>query len=430
MKNMKNLIFFCCVLVLGSVLSYASPAAAHSDEPHEDSDLTATASDVSDDQTLENFVKHAAAHLRESRNLEEATQLLNKFRDPEGDWKSDSVFLVLLTSGGGVYIHANNRKLEDQDWSDLDDAGGENVGEMFLGQEGGFVEYHGSDGTLKRSYSFPFSAPSVPLSSPLAPAKQKFVLIGGFDYEPPVVSDKASYEQLADLYNLRQFSPTVEAGDVDTREDLKQFVEDAISFFTRALVEEESGNITAGGDDADKDVDVVLLRRIFRLEGGPWREGSTYIYIMESEGNVVFNGANRNIEQTNILERAKEENDLDLRDALQRLIAAGTQGGGFVEYNWDDPNVEGDEPEGGGAGGGSPKLGYAKAVQINKDDEGAEPIHYIFGSGLYFPQQTSEDDGGGCAISPGAGDASPGALLSFFLALSGVFSFVLIKRRS
>lgn len=38
----------------------------------------------------------------------------------------------------------------------------------------------------------------------------------------------------------------------------------------------------------------------------------------------------------------------------------------------------------------------------------------------------SENDGGGCAISPGVGDASASALL---LVLSGIFSFVLIQRR-
>ena len=428
MKNIRNLILFCCILALGSVFSHVSPAAAHSDEPHKDSDLTATASDVSDERTLENFVKHAAAHLQESQTFTEAMQLLYKFRDPEGDWKSDSTFLVLLTSGGGVYIHANNRNLEDQDWSDLADAGGKNVGEIFLGQEEGLVEYRGSDGTPKRSYSFPFSAPSVPLSNPFAPERQKFVLIGGFDYEPPAVSDKVSYEQLADRYNLRRFSPTVEARDVDTREDLAQFVEEASSFFTRALVAGGSGGITAGGDNAGNDIDIVLLRRMFRLEGGPWKEGSTYIYITESKGNLIFHGANRDSEQKNILD--SNADDPDILEIIEKLIEAGIQGGGFVEYNWDDPTVVGDEPEDGSPGGDSPKLGYAKAFQINKDDKDAEPIYYIFGSGIYFPQQTSEDDGGGCAISPGAGDASASALLSFLLALSGVFSLLLIQRGS
>lgn len=426
MKNIKNSIFFCCILALGSVFSYVSPAAAHSDEPHEDSALTATASDVSDGQTLENFVKHAAAHLRESRTFEEATRLLYEFRNPEGDWNSGSTFLVLLTRGGGVYIHAGNRNLEDQDWSGLADASGKNVGEMFLDQEEGFVEYQGSDGTPKRSYSFQFSAPSVPLSSPFAPGRQGFVLIGGFDYEPPTVSDKVSYEQLAERYNLRQFSPTVQARDVNNRENLVQFVEEAISFFTRALAAGGGGNITTGGDNAGSDIDIVLLRRMFRLEGGPWRHVSTYAYIMDDKGNVIFNGANRNIEQTNILDSAAD--DLDLLEALQELIDVGKRGGGFVEYDWDDPNVVGDEPEDGGPGGSSPKLGYAKAVQINKDDKDAEPIHYIFGSGIYLPRQTSES-GGGCTISAQAGNTPQSALLNLFLVLSGIFSFVLIRRR-
>ena len=153
---------------------------------------------------------------------------------------------------------------------------------------------------------------------------------------------------------------------------------------------------------------------------------STYTYIMDDKGNVIFNGANRNIEQTNILDSAAD--DPDLLEALQELIDAGKRGGGFVEYDWDDPNVVGDEPEDGGPGGSSPKLGYAKAIQINKDDKDAEPIYYIFGSGIYFPQQTSES-GGGCAISAQAGNTSQSSLLNLFLVLSGIFSFVLVRRR-
>ncbi len=440
MKNVKILIFLCCAAVLGSAFSYARPAAAHSDDPHQDSGLVATASDVSNGQTLENFVKHAAAHLQESRSFQEATQLLYEFRNTQGDWHNDSVFLVLLTSGGGVYVHANNRNLEDQDWSGLADAGGSNVGMMFFAQQEGFVGYSGSDGTARQSYAFSFSAPSIPLSNPLAPERQEFVLIGGFDYEPPAVSDKASYEQLAASYDLPQFSPTVEARDVDTREDLVQFVEEAILFFTRALAA-GGGNVSTGGDGVGSDnIDVVLLRRIFRLEGGPWREGSTYTYIMENEGNVIFNGANRNIEQTNILDSAADSPELQV--ALQELIDVGIQGGGFVEYDWDDPNVIGDEPQGGGPGGGSPKLGYAKAIQINKDSKDAEPVYYVFGSGIHLGQQAMEPEpepevepesegggGGGCAISHQTGGYAPGAFLSLFVVLSCVFSFALIRRR-
>ena len=67
---------------------------------------------------------------------------------------------------------------------------------------------------------------------------------------------------------------------------LKLFVEEASHFFLKA------SNLP--------EIDVIQLRELFRTEGGPWRDGSTYIYIMDGRGNVIFNGANRSIEQTNL----------------------------------------------------------------------------------------------------------------------------------
>ena len=334
------------------------------------------------DDALRNLVEDAAGRLQDSASFEDAMQLINEFREVGGDWNDGSNYLVLLTGDGGVYIHAKNRKLEDQDWSDLEDAKGNNVGALFLREEGGFVGYYGEDGSQKQSYAFPFTATSVPLTNPFAPEGQEFVLVGGFDYEPPEVGEKASYEQLSDSYNLRQFNPTTEARYVDTREKLERFVKEAIHFFTGALARGGSGDSVA---DAAVDIDVVLLRRIFRLENGPWRYGSTYIYIMDDGGNVIFNGANRNIEQTNLWDFPPDSED----KFIQRIInVANEPDGGFVEYNWNDPEDPNDDPPGGGAGGSSPKLGYAKAVRINKDDP-MSPV-YIFGSGLYNLEQQEQ----------------------------------------
>lgn len=363
MRTLKISLLFCCMLGLAC---------------GDGSDGGITVGEVTDDATLRDFVEYAAGRLQGSASFEEAMQLINEFREVGGDWNDGSTYLVLLTGNGGVYIHAKNRKLEDQDWSDLEDAREKNVGELFLREEGDFVEYHAEDGNPKVSYAFPFAATSVPLTNPFAPEGQELVLVGGFDYEPPEVSEKASYEQLSDSYSLRQFNPTTEARYVDTREELKQFVEEAIHFFTGALAQSGSGNSVA--DSAAVDIDVVFLRRIFRLENGPWRYGSTYIYIMDDAGNVIFNGANRNIEQTNLWDFPPDSED----KFIQRIIAVAKEpGGGFVRYNWDDPQDPNDNPPDGGAGGSSPKLGYAKAVRINKGDP-MSPV-YVFGSGLYNP---------------------------------------------
>ncbi|MDE0160059.1 MAG: cache domain-containing protein [Candidatus Dadabacteria bacterium] len=439
MKNIGFLIFLCCVLgFLGALRTL--PAAAHEGVPHvlngKQTELTNTVSDVDRERkvTLEEFVMHAVAHLQEAETFSETLEILNEFRNKEGDWNDGSMYLILLTgkgvegsgvtsgrdggsgtaaSGGGVYVHAKNRELEDQDWSQLKDRKGINVGQMFLsvGKDGASIDYIGdnADDPPPQAFAFPFTAPAIPFSNSLSPEQQGFVLVGGFAYEPDVVDQKKSYEELAgSLPN--SVHPTKEAreiggeeSDEENERELREFVEEAIVFFTAAL--------------ASPEIDAVRLRTLFRLDGGPWRHVSTYIYIMDENGNVIFNGANRNIEQTNLWD------DPDVGENIRELIAAArTPEVDFVRYNWENPAVVGDGEQSGGPGGSSPKLGYTKVVSPDKDDPSA-PL-YIFGSGLYLGE--SEEDDGGCALS-GTANTAQGALLGLLLASTAVFFLVFLR---
>ena len=157
---------------------------------------------------------------------------------------------------------------------------------------------------------------------------------------------------------------------------------------------------------------------------------------MDDQGNVIFNGGNRNIEQTNLLQGQNPT----LVDIIERLIAASKEteeDDRFVEYDWDDPAIEGDEAPGGGAGGSSPKLGY---VEPFPNPFNPSQI-FIFGSGLYLgseapemetpeaeaPEMETSDDGG-CAIS-GTRNTAQSSLLNLFLAMSVLFLAVSFKRR-
>ena len=96
--------------------------------------------------------------------------------------------------------------------------------------------------------------------------------------------------------------------DVDCEEELQEFVIEAMGVFSHIMG-------SAGGD-------VVRLRSLFRLIPDPpvpalWRHLATYIYIMDDRGNVIFNGANRNIEQTNLLD-LKDDNGVRF---IQDIIA-------------------------------------------------------------------------------------------------------------
>ena len=66
---------------------------------------------------------------------------------------------------------------------------------------------------------------------------------------------------------------------------------------------------------------------------------------------------------------------IDLEDAngvkiLQEFIAVAAEGGGYVEYLWPDPLVEGDEET------GSPKVGYGIPYSALGQD-------FVLGSGFY-----------------------------------------------
>ena len=221
------------------------------------------AAQVDTDNELREFVGDAGERIETSDTFEETLILLEEFRDSEGDWNDGSMYLVILTKRGGVYFHANDREVEDLDWSGVLFC--ERVGSVLDTQEGCFIEYED-----KRSgYAHPFSASHVPL----AHGEEEFVLLGGFDETP----EGKPFTGVLD-------EPSTEAGDVDTDGELREFVGHA----GRALM----------GAIVNSEIDPAELRGILRREG-PWREGDVYIYIMDERGRVIFDGADRGREQKN-----------------------------------------------------------------------------------------------------------------------------------
>ena len=417
MKILKSSLFFrfFCVLVLASVFFGTRPAVAHKGTTDEaTAGDVAGADDMERDAVLMRFVEHAAEHFAGAQSFEQAAELFDGFRNEES-WNYEGIYIVLLTARGGVYVHPN-RELEDQDWSALLDEEGKNVGVEFLrvgeGEEGAFVPYsrEGDQNPEMMSYAFPVVNPFVPLSHPSAPDRQKFILLGGFDQEHGFPPPSYDPDQNIKLHSRDDFdtNPSIDAEEVMDKARLKQFVGDAIRVFLRAL---DTGQI-----------DVIQLRRVFRLDDGPWRHVATYIYIMDERGNVIFNGANRDIEQTNLWDFTPPDSSDTF---IQRIIAvAKMPGGGFVDYNWDDPGITGDEPPGGGAGGTSPKVGFAEAASLDPHDH-LSPV-YVFGSGLYLGSQ--DDDGDGACAIAGAGNTLEGTVFNLFLLVSALFLAVSSKR--
>ena len=234
--------------------------------PTEEVEEGCAVSDVTgDDRSLEIFVECAAQRIEDSDTFTETLRILEGFRDDEGNWNDGSTYLVLLTARGGVYFHANNRDVEDLDWSGILSC--EGGGSVLDTQEGCFIEYEEE----RRGYAHPLSASHVPLARDEA----EFVLLGGFNKIPE--EGKPFTGMIGE--------PSTEAGEVDTDDRLRKFVGEAGRVLREAV--------------SDPGIDPAELRGILRREEGPWREGDVYIYILGETGRVIFDGAKRDREQKN-----------------------------------------------------------------------------------------------------------------------------------
>lgn len=305
-----------------------------------------TASEVVDRESLQAFVTGAKDHLFSLRNVGQFAQLRESLRT-EGDWKSDSLFLMFLTPDGNVMLHGNDPTAENKNISAVEDDQGKKVVQELLAaaeQGGGFVEYHWDDPDQpddeirKVSYAIDITAPR---------SGQKVVMVGGYAQDLSHVP-----VEVPDLPR-----PAVTAAEVVDRETLTTFVEEAATAFRAAYLTENFSGVSA-------------VKNAFRAEGD-WKSGSVYVWVVSDEGYVVFHGSEQHREgkRSNL-----NREDINGIQFVRELIATGAAGGGYVEYNYDNPAVEGDEDT------GSPKVGYATSFTL----PGRDDHPFVVGSGIYY----------------------------------------------
>ena len=179
------------------------------------------------------------------------------------------------------------------------------------------------------------------------------MLVGGYSQD---VTDVAI--EIADLPK-----PAVTASQVVDRETLIAFVEEAARTYQDAVMSEGYSALTG-------------VRNAFRVEGGDWKSGSIYLWVVSGSGIILFHAT----------EPFREGRPTDMtrtdingvRFAEELIGGARREGQQFVRYYYDDPTVEGDEDT------GSPKLGYTVSFPVpNSDQRG------VVGSGIYL-----KSDGG------------------------------------
>ena len=300
-----------------------------------------TAAQVKDPESLKAFVLGAKARIEAITDMNVGARLREDLKT-EGYWKSGSTFLIIFLKTGEPFIHGNDREAESKNLLYVEDERGTMVvQELFAAadQGGGFVEYY--DDGLKTAYAVEYTSGIT---------SRKFVLVGGYSQDVSHVEI-----EIADLPK-----PPVTASEVVDRETLIAFVESAAEAYQQAVMSEGYSALTG-------------VRNAFRVEGGDWKAGSIYLYVVSGGGVTLFHGSEpfREGKRTDMTRTDSK----GVRFAELLIGVARREGKSFLRYHYDNPAIEGDEET------GSPKLGYAVSFPVPNSEQRA-----VVGSGIYIDE--------------------------------------------
>ena len=315
-----------------------------------------TAAEVVDKETLRKFILWAESVMSQIDDINEGAELLQEVRTEGSDYNSGNMFVILFTTEGHVFIHGEDPNIDGKLVVNVQDDQGKYVVQEMLStgaeDEGGFVEWCWDDPAdpedvfCKDSYAIEYFSPV---------ANVNFVLVGGYYQDLTHAGEPLPEVPL----------PAVGAADVVDRETLRQFVNGSLDWLVELL-------------------DLVGFARanewkaVLREEGGHFKAGPIYLFIFTPEAYVLFHGANPWREGR----YAEDFVDINGTRFVELIIEAAQAGGGFVEYFWDDPTVEGDEDT------GSPKVSYARSFTSNYDFYPGQ--EFIIGAGFYRNFSTAE----------------------------------------
>ncbi|MCY4136866.1 MAG: cache domain-containing protein [Rhodobacteraceae bacterium] len=298
-----------------------------------------TAAQVRDDETLKAFVEGAKAHIESLTNVDEILGLKSELRT-EGTWKAGPVFIIVFFPSGAPFVHPGDRTAEGKNLLGVEDERGKRVVEDLFAtaaRGGGFVTYQ--DGGQKTAYAVEYVSGMT---------GRRLVLVGGYAQDVSHVPDK-----VADLPK-----PAVTASQVVDRETLIAFVEAAAEAYRAAVMSKGYR-------------DVAGVRNAFRVEGGDWRSGSIYLWVVSGSGIILFH-ATESFREGRPSDMTRTDIN-GVRFAEELIGSARREGSKFLRYHYDNPTIEGDEDT------GSAKLGFAVSVGLPNTDQ-----KLVIGSGIYL----------------------------------------------
>ena len=282
-----------------------------------------TAAEVAANPTADNLRMFAAAgrdYLLSITTQLELAHLSCLMRQEGGDWRSGGIFPIAMSFNQELIVNRqapiNMRILF-------------HASHMAYG--GRLVKPEIAGAILLAASSDLASGGPVPGLGGHAVLYGPFALLVGLDLQEP---------HLDPHFIDSHYSPQVTAREVVDRASVKVFVNEAIDYVGQ-LIE------THGFDVAN------VVRGAFRDKNGPWIAGPVYLFILDPvHGYTIFHGAFPDRYEYRLTGTARDAVTGEL--ILPQILAAAEQeGGGFVEYHFDNPEDDSDSAE-------IPKVTYAR----------------------------------------------------------------------
>ncbi len=365
----KFKVYALSIILLGAGIQLSNSVQAQ-DVPKVTASAVVGEDGTVNEDSLKAFVTWATAVSAAITNFEEGNLLREAIYDNTSDYWSGNIYLVYFAVGdpngddGNIIFHPEYRNVEGKIALEVEDDRGTEVVKQMLeagNEEAMKVEYCWNDpdddsdnapgdAICKPSYAMRYFAPSI---------GSDLVVVGGYH------QDLSTLEiELPDIP-----LPEISASDVVDRESLKQFVDGAAEWSLQLF--EEIGFTAIG-----------LWKSEFRKDikdGGFFKDGQILLYSMTPDGYVIFHALDPWREGRVVL------GNPDLRGNttfVGEIIEAGLDGGGFVDYYWDNLSDPNDDEE------GSLRTTYATSIAL----EGIEGTFILAGS--YFPDVTTSVEGG------------------------------------
>ena len=354
-KTRKPLLFFSLVLALAGTLAIAPAAFAQDgcplpvgvdENPLATPGISAAQVDAGS-VSLRDFALAAKRYLESVQMAPEFSHLACVIRQ-DGPWKSDSTYVVTISTEGRVFFHSDSARLSGRPlkravWAAIAAA----TGAAALRTTGAFGSPSGGPlpAQIGGGYAVGLQHEG---SSP-------FILVAGLDIG----------EAHLDTETIDPGDPTVRADQVVDRTTLKAFVKEARDYVESYRAQ---GRAT-----------FTQVKSALRDPSGPWRHDPVYLFIMDSTGYTIFHGA--------FPDRFEFRRSMEtLRDVvtgeliLPQIIRAATtsEDGGFVRYFFDNPDDDSDRAD-------VPKVTYAvqHRFEVTLADGSTFENSLIFGAGIY-----------------------------------------------